>query len=114
MKELAYFEEKISNIQKNNEINNFYLFSQTILDYAEKYGLQQVLKKFNITEEDMFFIKTYSDAIKIGDFDKDTFKDFNLDRISEIKEDDLNESIKKFDTKYNNNSSNLFDMINNN
>lgn len=114
MKELEFFEEKISNIQKNNEINNFYLFSQNILYYAEKYGLQKVLKKFNITEEDMFFIKTYSDAIKIGDFDKDTFKDFNLDIISEIKEDDLDESIKKFDTKYNNNSSNLFDMINDN
>ena len=37
-----------------------------------------------------------------------------LNNINEGILDDLNESIKKFDTKYNNNSSNLFDMINNN
>ena len=104
MKELQYFENKISNIIEKNEINNFYLFAETILDYEKKYGTEEVLNNFKIDKEELFYLKIYADAMKIGDFDKDIFKDFNLKKLSEIDEISLKESLKKLEDKYQENN----------
>ena len=117
MKELEFFETKIANIINKNEINNFYLFAETILEQEKKYGSEEIMKKFNLDNDDLFCLKIYSDALKIGDFNKDVFKEFNLEKISELDEISLNDCIKKAQEKYEqlnyNNQSNLIDSINN-
>lgn len=102
MKELEYFEEKIKNIIKKNEINNFYVFAESILEQEKQYGANEIIKKYNLDEDDLFYLKVYTDALKIGDFTKDVFKEFNLEKLSEIEEKSLNDSLQKSIEKYNN------------
>lgn len=113
MKELEYFENKISSIIEKNEINNFYLFAETILDYEKKYGTKELIENFNIDEEELFYLKVYTDAMKIGDFNKDIFKDFNLKKLSEVDEKSLSESLKKFQNEHTqNDNTTQLDLIN--
>lgn len=102
MKELEYFEEKIKNIIDKNEINNFYVFAESILEQENKYGEDEIKQKYNLDEDDLFYLKVYTDALKIGDFTKDVFKDFNLEKLSQIEEKSLNDSLQKSIEKYNN------------
>lgn len=86
MKELSFFEEKISNIKMKNKINDFYVFAEAILDEVKKNGTSEITKKFNIDIEDLFYLKVYCDAIKIGDFSKDSFKDFKIEKQAQLNE----------------------------
>ena len=95
MKELQYFEDKIKDILEKNEINNLYVFADSILEQEKKYGTEEVIKKYNLNIDDLFYLKVYTDALKIGDFDKDVFKEFNLDKLSELEEKSLNEYLKQ-------------------
>lgn len=81
-KGMEYFEEQIKSIKQKNNIDDFYLFAQTILDYEKQYGLEKVLENFIIDEEDLFFLKVYSDAIKIIDDKDNNLKNFNFNVIS--------------------------------
>lgn len=81
---MEYFEEQIKSIKQKNNIDDFYLFAQTILDYEKQYGLDKVLENFKIDEEDLFFLKVYSDAIKIIDDKDNNLKNFNLNVVSNI------------------------------
>lgn len=80
-KGMEYFEEQIKLIKKKNNIDDFYLFAQTILDYEKQYGLDKVLENFKIDNEDLFFLKVYSDAIKIIDDKDNSLINFNLNVI---------------------------------
>lgn len=102
MKELEYFEEKIKNIIDKNDINNFYVFAESILEQENKYGEDEIKQKYNLDEDDLFYLKVYTDALKIGDFTKDVFKEFNLEKLSQIEEKSLNDSLQKSIEKYNN------------
>ena len=44
MKELQYFEDKIKDILEKNEINNLYVFADSILEQEKKYGTEEVIK----------------------------------------------------------------------
>lgn len=101
MKELLYFEKKIKDILEKNEINNLYVFANSILEQEEKYGTEQIIKEYNLNIDDLFYLKVYTDALKIGDFDKDVFKEFNLEKLSELEEQSLNEYLKKSVEKHN-------------
>lgn len=115
MKELQYFEDKIKDILKKNEINNLYVFADSILEQEKKYGTDEIIKKYNLNINDLFYLKVYTDALKIGDFDKDVFKEFNLDKLSELEEKSLNEHLKSSIEKHSNLQvyENLKDELNN-
>lgn len=95
MKELYYFEEKIKEILEKNGINNLYVFADSILEQEKKYGAEEIIKKYNLSIDDLFYLKVYADTLKIGDFNKDVFKEFNLEKLSEFEEKSLNEYLKK-------------------
>ena len=115
MKELQYFEDKIKDILEKNEINNLYVFADSILEQEKKYGTEEVIKKYNLNIDELFYLKVYTDALKIGDFDKDVFKEFNLDKLSELEEKSLNEYLKQSIEKHSNLQvhENLKDELNN-
>lgn len=115
MKELKYFEDKIKDILEKNEINNLYVFADCILEQEKKYGTDEIIRKYNLNIDDLFYLKVYTDALKIGDFDKDVFKEFNLEKLSELEEKSLNEYLKKSIERHSNLQfyENLKDELNN-
>ena len=102
MKELQYFEDRIKDILEKNNINNLYVFADSILEQEKKYGTEEVIKKYNLNIDDLFYLKVYTDALKIGEFDKDVFKEFNLEKLSELEEKSLNEYLKNSIEKHSN------------
>ena len=66
MKELQYFEDRIKDILEKNNINNLYVFADSILEQEKKYGTEEVIKKYNLNIDDLFYLKVYTDALKIG------------------------------------------------
>lgn len=100
MKELEYFENKIKTIIEKNEINNLYVFAETILEQVNLYGMEEIEKKYKLEKEDLFYLEIYVDALTIGDFDKDVFREFQLEKMSKYDETSLIEAIKHAENKF--------------